>query len=315
MICTRYGPPEVLQLREAEKPVPGENEVLVRIRAAAVTVSDCIVRGGKVNPLLWLPMRMFVGFRRPRNPVLGMELAGEIEAAGRNIHRFQPGDRVFAFTGMRFGAFAEYVCLPENGTRMPADSLIACMPSGCSFGEAAALPSRATLALYFLREGNIRRGQKVLIYGASGGAGTFAVQLAKHFGAEVTGVCGAANIAMVKSLGAEKVIDYTEEDFTESGKTWDFIFDAVGKRYSSKLDVKKALTPNGIFLSVDDKPGITLEYLEEIRDLTEAGKIKTVIGRNYPLEQLAEAQRYIETGHKTGNVVIDIGNNATSACR
>jgi NADPH:quinone reductase-like Zn-dependent oxidoreductase len=249
---------------------------------------------------------MFVGFRRPRNPILGLELSGKIEAIGKDVKRFKKGDRVFAFTGKRFGAFAEYACLPEDGLHMPADSLIALKPSNVTYEEAAALPSRGTLAFYFLRKGNIRNGQKVLIYGASGGVGTFAIQIAKYYGAEVTGVCSAVNLELVKSLGADKVINYTKEDFTKTGEFYDLIFDAVGKRYSSKLQCKKALTPNGKFISVDDTPKIRIEDLTLLKELVETGRIKPVIDRYYPLEQIAEAHQYVEKGHKRGNVIITI---------
>jgi len=309
IVCTKYGPPEVLQLKEVEKPIPKDNEVLIKIHAASATVSDCIIRSGKVNILLWLPMRIFVGFRKPRKPILGLELAGEIEGIGKDVKRFKKGDQVYAFTGKLFGAYAEYTCLPEDGLCMPSDCIIELKPSNVTYEEAASAPSRGTLALYFLKNGNIQNGQKVLIYGASGGVGTFAVQIAKHFGAKVTGVCSTTNLELVKTLGADEVIDYTKEELTKSGEDYDLIFDAVGKRKSSKFKLlcKKALTPNGKYISVDDgTPKIDIEYLLLLKELIEIGKIKPVIDRIYPLEKMVEAHRYVDKGHKRGNVVIAV---------
>lgn len=310
IVCTKYGSPDVLQLQEVEKPTPKDNEVLIKIHAAAVTVSDCIVRSGKVNILLWIPMRIFVGFRRPRRSILGLELAGEIEEIGKDIRRLKKGDQVFAFTGRKFGAYAEYACMREDGSFMPNDGLVAVKPTNASYEEAASVPSRGTLALYFIRKGNIQKGQKVLIYGASGGVGTFAVQIAKYYGAEVTGVCSTANLELVKSLGADKVIDYTKDDFTNRKESYDFIFDAVGKRYSSTLQYKRVLTQAGKYISVDEgTPKIHIEDLILLKELVEAGKIKPVIDRYYPLERMSEAHRHVEKGHKKGNVVITVEHN------
>jgi len=309
IVCTKYGLPEVLQLKEVEKPIPNDNEVLIKIHAASATISDCLVRSGKVNILLWLPMRIFVGFRRPRRSILGLELSGEVERIGKDVKRFKIGDNVFAFTGKRFGAYAEYTCLPEDGVYMPADCIMALKPSNLTYEEAAASPTRGTLALHFLKNGNIQNGQKVLIYGASGGVGTFAVQIAKHYGAKVTGVCSTSNLELVKSLGADEVIDYTKEELTKSGEHYDLIFDAVGKRKSSKFKLmcKKELTPNGKYISVDDgTPRINNEYLILLKELIETGKIKPVIDNCYPLEQIAEAHRYVDKGHKKGNVGITV---------
>ena len=304
MICTAYGPPAVLQVGELPKPAPTGNQILICVRAAAVTISDCIVRSGKVKPLLWLPMRLFVGFTRPRNPVLGLDLAGEVEAVGSAVQRFQVGDPVIAFAGKHFGAYAEYACLPADGVRGPQDALIAPKPANLSYAEAAALPSRGGLAWCFVGQGQVQAGQQVLIQGASGGVGTFAVQIAKYFGAHVTGVCSTANVEFVQALGADAVIDYTQEDFTQRPERYDLIFDAVGKRYSQKVACHKALAPKGKLISVDDTPHLGIEPLMRLKELVEAGHLRPVVERVYPWEQIVEAHRYVETGHKRGNVVI-----------
>jgi NADPH:quinone reductase-like Zn-dependent oxidoreductase len=300
VLCTRYGPPEVLQLHEVAQPVPQAREVLIRICATAVTASDVIVRSGQVSRRLWLPMRLALGFTGPRNPILGMVLSGKIESTGKNVRRFETGAAVYAFTLMRFGAYAEYICLPE-------DSVLAPKPANLTHTEAAAIPYGGLLALYYLRKGSVHSGQSVLIYGASGANGTAAVQLAKHFGARVTGVCSTKNLELVKSLGADAVIDYTREDFTNRGERYDFIFDAVGRKKSAQVPFRQALAPNGKFISVDDgRPTPQRADLVFLTSLVEAGQLKPVIDRVYPLEQIVEAHRYVEQGHKRGNVVITL---------
>jgi NADPH:quinone reductase-like Zn-dependent oxidoreductase len=279
---------------EVEQPTPGDNEVLVKIHATTVTYGDAVLRRMKL-PVRWL-FGLFGG-GLGRDKILGHELAGVIEEVGKDVSRFKVGDQVFASTGMKSGAHAEYICLPEDG-------ILATMPSNMSYEEAAAVPVGGNTALYILRDGNIQSGQSVLIYGASGSVGTYAVQLAKVFGAEVTGVCSTANLDMVSSIGADRVIDYTEEDFTQSGETYDVVFDAVRKL--SKRRVAGVLKEGGVFLSsftpTEEKP----ENLVFLRELIEAGKIKAVIDRRYPLEQIAEAHRHVDTGHKKGNLVITV---------
>jgi NADPH:quinone reductase-like Zn-dependent oxidoreductase len=299
ILCTKYGAPEVLQLKEVAKPTPKNNEVLIKIFVTAVTASDCIIRGFKVPIPFWIPMALAVGFPKPRQPILGMVFAGEIEAVGQDVKSFKKGDQVFGFDRFAFGTYAEYKCMPENG-------MLAIKPANLNYEEAAAIPYGGLLALSYLRKGNIQPGQKVLIYGASGAIGTSAVQLARSFGAEVTGVCSTANVEWVKSLGAGMVIDYTKEDFTKQGERYDFIFNAVGKR-KAKLQCQKTLTPSGKHITVDDgSPKTSIKDLILLKELVEAGKLKPVIDRRYPLEQMAEAHRYVDNGHKKGNVVIDI---------
>ncbi len=315
IICTQYGPPEVLQLREVGKPRPKYHEVLIKIHATTVTASDCIVRGFKIPYTIWFPqgmiiefmMGLVIGFKKPRNPILGMVLAGEVESAGKGVKRYKRGDRVFAFTvssgiKMQFGTYAQYKCLSGQ-------SIMTFMPTNTSYEEAAAIPYGGLMALQYIKKGNVKPGQKVLIYGASGAIGTAAVQLARYFGGKVTGVCSTTNLEMVKSLGADKVIDYTKEDLSNCEDTFDFILDAVGKRKSSnlKFQCRSALSRNGKYISVDDEsPGMQTEDLVFLKKCVEEGHLKPVIDQCFPLEQMVEAHRYVDKGHKKGNVVITV---------
>ncbi|MCP5102947.1 MAG: NAD(P)-dependent alcohol dehydrogenase, partial [bacterium] len=327
-ILTKYGPPEVLEPKEIEKPVPGDNEILIRITATPVNFGDLLTRNfRKISPrkfsmpfLFWLFARLALGFRKPKIKILGSEFAGEIESVGNDVKQFKIGDPVFGYRGMSMGANAEYLCMPEDGT-------VALKPAGMTDEEAACVPYGALTALVLLRKVNIRSGQKVLINGASGSIGSAAVQLAAaHFGADVTGVCGTPRLEYVKTLGAEKVIDYTKEDFTQNGETYDLIFDILGKSSFSRC--KGSLKENGRYLLASFKmkqlfqmlwtkirggkrvicalAPDNAENLNFIKELVEAGKIKPVIDKRFPLEKTAGAHRYIEEGHKKGSIIITL---------
>jgi NADPH:quinone reductase-like Zn-dependent oxidoreductase len=296
VLAKKSGPPEILQVVEIEKPSPKENEVLIKVHAGTVTIGDVILR--KLHPLLFIPFRLF-GMRRKEIP--GVEVAGEIEAVGMRVTRFKEGDQVFGTTtGLSVGGNAEYVCVPEEW----GNGVLAIKPANLSYGEAAAVPVGAMTAVDLFKRVNIQAGQKVLVYGASGSVGTYAIQLAKYYGTEVTGVCSTANLELVKSIGADKVFDYTKEDFTKSGEIYDVIFDAVGK--ITRSSSKAALKDTGTHLSVKSPTKERIEDLVFIKELVEAGKLKAVIDRKYPLDQIVEAHRYVETGRKKGNVVITV---------
>ncbi len=296
VVYEKYGTPDVLELRDIEKPIPQNNEVLVKIYATTVTAGDWHMR--KADPFL---VRFIAGLFKPTwVKILGFELAGVIEEVGKEVKSFRKGDSVFACCGLKFGAYAEYKCLPEN-------DLIALKPSNMTFEEAAAVPIGGLTALRFLKQAGVKTGHNILIYGASGSVGTFSIQIGKYFDAHVTAVCSTTNIDLVKSLGADKVVDYTQEDFTKMGSRFDIIFDAVGK--TSKSACKNLLKPEGKYISVSSLPKKNPNDLLFLKDLIECGKLKTVIDRRYTLDQIREAHAYVEKHHKKGNVVINILEN------
>jgi len=328
MVLTKFGPPDVLQLQEVAKPAPKDHEVLIRIDATTVTAADCELRSLKLPIWLRLPLRIYLGLIRPRNMILGQELAGEVEAVGNEVTRFRMGDQVFGWTGFRLGAYAEYTCLPEDG-------MLAIKPANMTYEEAAALPVGGLEAVHLLRKGHIQSGEKILIHGAGGSIGTFAVQLARYFGAEVTAVDSTGKLDMLRSIGADQVIDYTQADFTKNGETYDVIFDVVGKSSFSRS--VRSLKHHGRYLLANPKlsqmvrgrrilrrssktvipyaaraASETTEDFKFLKELIEAGKIQSVIDRRYPLEHIAEAHRYVDTGHKKGNVVITVAHTNTT---
>ncbi len=309
IVCTKYGPPEVLQLKEVEKPVPRKNEICIKIQATTVTSSDCIIRS--FNLPWWHPMGLMmgiaIGFGKPRNPILGMVAAGIVESTGSDAKKFKIHEQVLVYTVLspfksRFGTYAEYMCIPEDWLVFP-------IPPTISFSEAVAIPYAGLLAMHFLKKGDIQKRKNVLVVGASGSIGTTAVQIARHFGVKVTGVCSTANLELVRSLGAETVIDYTKEDYSKRGVRFDLILDAVpgqvADRKTLKSQARNALTPDGKYISIDDGLAkVSHDDLALLLDLTQSGRFKPVIDRTYPLEQMVEAHRYVEAGHKKGNVVI-----------
>jgi NADPH:quinone reductase-like Zn-dependent oxidoreductase len=301
-VCTAYGPPEVVQLRETHKPRPGRNDVLIRVHAAALTTSDTRIRGLQYPRRLQALLRIVVGLRAPR-AALGLVLSGQVESVGSNVSKFKPGDEIFGFDSrFKFGAHAEYACWPAN-------DLLVRKPEGLSHVEAAAIPYGGLMAMFFMRRAGVKRGQRVAVFGASGANGTSMVQLAAHVGATVTGICSGRNCELVRSLGAATCVDYTVDDFTKMDALFDVVLDAVGglKNPPSRAAVAKILAPGGVYVSVDETmPRLTQADLEQLARLASEGSLKPVIDRTYPLEQIADAHAYVDRGHKRGNVIVTV---------
>ena len=306
IVCPRYGGPDVLEMREVERPSPKDDEVCVRIMATAVTASDIFIRGSDIPLRFRIPMRLMIGVTRPRQPIIGLVLAGEIASVGRTTTRFQLGDQVYGLTGFGLGAYAEYKCMKETDSK---HGCLALKPANLTYEEATVAAYGGLLALQYMERGRIRRGQRVLIYGASGTSGTTAVQYAKHLGAVVTGVCSTANVELVESLGADSVIDYTKVDALEPGDRYDFVLDAVGKAKTSRLkgSCRASVSGKDRYVSIDDG-SLLLDSgrLAAMKELVEAGHIRPVVDRCYPLEDIAEAHRYVEKGHKRGGVAVTV---------
>ncbi|UCC92643.1 MAG: NAD(P)-dependent alcohol dehydrogenase [Thermoplasmata archaeon] len=314
VVCTKYGPPEVLEVREVPTPTPKKNEVRIKVHATTVTSSDCILRG--FNIPVWKPiglmMGIFMGFGKPRRSILGMEAAGEVDTIGGKVTKFKVGDQVFAYpvmspTKIRLGTYAQYMTIPE-------DWLVMEKPSNLSYGEAAAIPYGGELAMYFLKKGDYQSRNNVLIIGASGTIGTTAVQILKHHGSNVTGVCSTSNVDMVRSLGADEVIDYTKEDYEARSERYDLVLDAVPQQVADRESLRtkgsSVLVPGGKYVSIDEELAkVSRDDLILLREMAESGSYKPVIGRTFPLEEMVEAHRYVESGHKVGNVVITVAHD------
>lgn len=324
--CTKYGPPDVLKMVEIKTPIPNDNQVLIKIYFTTVTVGDCRVRGFNVPPSYWLPAKLAMGWAKPKQSILGAELSGIIEKTGKNVKKYKAGDKVFAYPGHKQGGYAEYICLDE-------DACMALKPENLSFEQAAALSFGGVTAWYFLQKGEIAKGDKLLIYGASGAVGSAAVQIAKYLGAEVTAVCSTGNLEMVKQLGADKVVDYTKADFSELGEKYDMVFDTVGKAEIAKAT--KVIKPNGWYLHAVTPPGTALnirlhllgkpikflggsytgsvEQMEFMKKLAEEGHYKPVIDRQYRFDEIVAAHEYVDKGHKKGNVTIKVADEECSS--